>query len=177
MEIWKAVKGYEGLYEVSNLGRVRSLPKYNCKEIRILKTTINKKHGRCSVLLCKDTKTRKRVSVHRLVAIAFVENPNPQKYTEINHKDENPLNNKADNLEWCDRWYNMHYNNLKERIARPQKKRIIAKNKNELLKFESLAEANKKGFCGRVISKIINHPNQRKQGNYYKGYFWEIAND
>ena len=123
IEIWKSIEGYEGLYEVSNFGRIKSLPKYNRKQEKILHPTLNKKRGRLSVMLCKNAHSRKRFAVHKLVALAFVENPNPSCYFEVNHKDENPLNNVATNLEWCDRWYNMHFNNLKDRISRPQRKK------------------------------------------------------
>ena len=82
------IKGYEGLYQVSNLGRIKSLPKYNCKYEKILKLHTNKRDGRQSIMLCKDSSTRKRMLVHRLVAIAFIKNP--LNLHEINHKDENP---------------------------------------------------------------------------------------
>lgn len=176
MEEWRAVVGYEGLYEVSNLGRVRSLPKYNHPTTRILTPTLNKKRGRYSVLLCPNHYERKRVSVHRLVAMAFVKNPDPERFTEINHKDENPLNNNANNLEWCDRWYNMHYNNLHDRISRPQRKQVIGRKANgETIRFNSLTEADKNGFCKNVLSKIVNKRERKRRGTFYKGYFWEVA--
>lgn len=175
MEEWRAVVGYEGLYEVSNLGRVRSLPKYNSHKTKIMHPTVNKKQGRESVMLCLNPQSRKRISVHRLVAMAFVENPRPDKYTEINHKDENPLNNRADNLEWCDRWYNMHYNNLHDRISRPRSKPLVGISpEGKKISFKSLGDADRHGFCSRVISPIINGKVKRKHGNFYKGYFWEV---
>lgn len=173
LEEWRDVVGYEGLYEVSNLGNIRSLPKYNFSTTRIIKQTLNKKRGRLSVMLCHDPQSRKRCSVHRLVAEAFVKNNDPQKYTEVNHKDENPLNNRADNLEWCDRWYNMHYKDLQSRVARPQRKAIVGKaTDGSEIRFTSLTEANKHGFCSRIISSIVN--GHRKSGKYYKGYCWEV---
>lgn len=175
VEEWRPVVGYEGLYEVSNLGRVRSLPKYNSHKTKIMHPTVNKKQGRLSVMLCLDSKSRKRIYVHRLVAMAFVENPRPDIYTEINHKDENPLNNNADNLEWCDRWYNMHYNNLHDRISKPNCKRVVgtAPDGNKII-FPSLKEANKGGYCSRIITDILS--GKRKRGNFYKGYFWRVEN-
>jgi len=175
-EIWKPVVGYEGLYEVSNLGRIKSLPKYHYKDSKILNPTLNKKQKRYSVLLCKNSKHRKRINIHRLVALAFVPNPKPNIYTEVNHKDENPKNNRADNLEWCDRWYNMHYNDLPSRIPIPDNAKCIIGTDEDgnVISFNSLTEANQNGFCSRVLSTIINNPNTRKKGNYYKGYFWEI---
>lgn len=175
MEIWKTIPGYEGLYEASNLGNIRSLPKYNSHKTRLLKPTLNKERGRLSVILCSSPSERKRVSVHRLVAMAFVENPDPGAFTEINHKDENPLNNKADNLEWCDRWYNMHYNNLHDRITRPQRKGVVGVNSDgNIIFFNSLLEAEKNGYCRQTLSEIIN--GKRKKGNFYRGYFWEVGN-
>ena len=101
-EIWKPIKGYESLYEVSNLGRVKSL-KWG-KE-RILRTD-KSNNGYLRVVLCKDGK-KKKYLVHRLVCESFL--PNSNNLPEVNHKDENKTNNKVDNLEWCDRTYNNRY--------------------------------------------------------------------
>lgn len=101
-EIWKDIEGYEGLYQVSNYGQVRSL--HHEKPI-ILKQHTNIK-GYKKVGLSKDGKS-KTVSVHRLVAKAFL--PNPTDLPMVNHKDENPSNNIVDNLEWCDGSYNVTY--------------------------------------------------------------------
>ena len=91
-EIWKDVVGYEGLYEVSSLGRVKSV-----KRNKIL----SQKHnwdGYLRIQLWRNNKN-KYVSIHRLVAEAFIENPNTKPF--INHIDGNKQNNKVDNLEWC----------------------------------------------------------------------------
>ena len=93
-EIWKDIKGYEGVYQVSNLCKVRSL-QYNKQKILKIGYT-NKGYG--SINLCKNGKISHR-NVHRLVAETFI--PNPNKYFCVNHKDENPRNNNVDNLEWC----------------------------------------------------------------------------
>lgn len=106
-EIFKDIEGYEGLYQVSNLGNVKNL-----KTGRILKQQLHKGYWR--VGLRKDNK-KKTYSTHRLVAIAFVENPNPEKFDIINHKDENKANCRWDNLEWCDLTYNLNYGTIKER--------------------------------------------------------------
>lgn len=99
--VWKPVKGYEGLYVVSNTGQVRSL--IRCE--KELKQNVTKR-GYCSVELFRN-KHSKRLLVHRLVAEAFV--PNPDELPQVNHIDENPRNNFADNLEWCTAKYNMNY--------------------------------------------------------------------
>lgn len=105
MENWKPVVGYEGLYEVSDLGRVKSLNWRNRGFERCLYLKPHNK-GYLQVELAKDG-AKKMYTVHRLVATAFVENPNG--YPLINHKDENKLNNKAENLEWCTSSYNARY--------------------------------------------------------------------
>lgn len=102
MERWRDIKGYEGLYQISNCGRVKSL-KY-CKE-KILKS-IKSSNGYLQVNLYKDGK-RKYFLVHRLVATAFIYNI--ENYSQINHKDEIKSNNYVSNLEWCDYSYNNNY--------------------------------------------------------------------
>ena len=108
--IWKDVEGYENLYQVSTDGLVRSSHKGLWEILSAGKT----KHGYYNVLLHKDGK-RKNERVHRLVAKAFISNPN--NYPYINHKDENPSNNHVENLEWCTAEYNSNYGTCKERIG------------------------------------------------------------
>ena len=107
-EIWENIEGYEGQYQISNYGRVKSFK--NGKE-QIIKGNINQK-GYCIVDLYKN-KEKKHFQVHRLVAKAFI--PNPNNYPIVNHKDENPSNNRVDNLEWCTPKYNSNYGNIKEK--------------------------------------------------------------
>ena len=113
-EIWKDIPEYEGLYQISNFGNVRTLMYHGFKRKnpRLLKPQKNSR-GYLQVSLCKDNSIIK-VFVHRLVAQSFIKNPN--NYTIINHKDENPSNNKVDNLEWCDYKYNSNYGTFKERM-------------------------------------------------------------
>lgn len=108
-EVWENITGYEGLYQVSNLGRVKSLNYKGKGVIKILKGYI-KRDGYETVTLMKDG-IRKYLRVHRLVAQAFL--PNPDNLPQINHKDENPLNNIVDNLEWCTPSYNTKYSSYK----------------------------------------------------------------
>lgn len=103
MEIWKDIPGYEGLYQVSNYGRVKSFHGRVEKE-KILQPYYKQKYAQ--ILLIKDKK-RKLARVHRLVAEAFI--PNPDHKPQVNHKDENKRNNNVDNLEWCDCDYNIIY--------------------------------------------------------------------
>lgn len=107
-EIWKDIEGYEGLYQVSSTGKVKSFKGKNGakdKEGHILKANISR--GYPYVGLCKGDEGKKTFLVHRLVAAAFVSNPHG--YNEVNHKDENKMNSNAENLEWCTRDYNMAY--------------------------------------------------------------------
>lgn len=113
-EVWKPVKGYEGLYEVSNLGRVKS------SKGKILKNVVNG-HGYEHVNLYNNG-TIKTVYVHRLVANAFIQNPNG--YKDVNHKDECKTNNCVNNLEFCTVKYNNNYGTGKLRAAEKNGKRV-----------------------------------------------------
>ena len=120
MEEWKSIPGYEGLYEVSNLGRVRSVDRYvkylngmiHLHKGKVLSPGI-RSDGYLQVSLCCNGKY-KTIAVHRLVAQAFIENPD--NLPEINHKDEDKTNNSVDNLEWCDRSYNNTYGTRQDKV-------------------------------------------------------------
>ena len=119
-EIWRPVVGYEGLYEISSYGRVRSLDRY----VKYSNGQIHLHKGRIlssgkdinGYLMCNLylNKNMKKVSIHRLVAQAFL--PNIDNLPEVNHKDENKTNNRVDNLEWCTAKYNMNYGTRNIRI-------------------------------------------------------------
>ena len=111
-EEWRDIEGYEGLYQVSNLGRVKSLNYNRTKSEKILKTAMRR--GYLGVTLFKDGKP-KTFMVHRLVAMMFINNP--EKLPVVNHKDEDKLNNNADNLEWCTILYNNCYGTRLERVS------------------------------------------------------------
>ena len=117
-EIWKDIEGYEGLYQVSNLGRVKSLERIDrlgrLKPGVILRPKVER-GGYLLVGLHKEGK-QKMFLVHRLVAHAFI--PNPEGLPEINHRDEDKTNNLVDNLEYCDRKYNMNYGTRNERMTK-----------------------------------------------------------
>lgn len=119
MEIWKDIEGYEWLYQVSNLGRVKSLDRYvrnrngmTMKKGRIMKPFI-RKDGYMHVNLIKDG--MKLCYIHRLVAVSFI--PNPLGLAEVNHKDENKANNTVDNLEWVSRLTNARYGTRNQRSS------------------------------------------------------------
>lgn len=141
------IKGYEGLYKISNKGDVISLSKdsgfLKLKE-RIMKPTI-KPGGYLDIKLTKDGKS-KHFYVHRLVAEHFI--PNINNYPQINHKDNNPKNNNITNLEWCNNSYNVKYSNI------PQKLRELRGDKLEITNIETneIIIANSK----REAAEIIN---------------------
>lgn len=153
-EIWKDIPRYEGLYQVSNLGRVKSVDRFDNRN-RYLKGKVMKqrldKRGYFKVNL-SNTGKKKLWFVHRLVAIAFI--PNPYDFPVINHKDENPQNNNVDNLEWCTVKYNTNYGTgIQRRIKKRKGKRTNDKrcktiyqysNEGELMKiFSSLGDASR----------------------------------
>lgn len=177
-EIWKDIKGYEGLYQVSNFGRVKSLsrkrnrPNENATITeRILSLGYNAQ-GYALCVLYKDKKT-KTLRVHRLVAEAFI--PNPNNYPIVNHKDENPANNRADNLEWCSYSYNQSYGTVCSRKSdamtngKTSVKIEQYTTDNRYVKtYPSLAEARRNGYSN--ISKCLN--GKRKTAG---GFKWRYA--
>lgn len=121
MALWKEVKGYETLYLVSDDGKVLSLPRIvtgnrgvYVREHCILKPGLRGKNGLLYQFVCllKDGQVERK-SVHRLVAEAFVNNPNPEIFNVVNHIDHNTQNNCAENLEWCDQQYNNEHGHNK----------------------------------------------------------------
>ena len=104
-EIWKDVIGYEGLYQVSNFGKIKSLRRNIIMKTQKRGSRENNKYE--TVQLCSKNQKAKNFSIHRLVAKAFL--PNPNNLKEVNHKDENKMNNNLDNLEWSDQSYNRKY--------------------------------------------------------------------
>ena len=109
MEEWKDINGYEGLYMISNFGRIKSL-----YQNRILKPKVDK-NGYLEIGLMKN-KRRKYFKVHRLVAMNFIDNQN--NYPVVNHKNEIKNDNRVENLEWCTVKYNNHYSKDYKNIKR-----------------------------------------------------------
>lgn len=165
-EIWKDIEGYEGLYQVSNIGRVKSVRKNI-----ILKSQIAS-NGYERVVLSVNN-ISKDYSVHRLVATAFISNPN--NYPIVNHKDENRTNNCVGNLEWCTQKYNVNYGTGNKRRARSQSKKVLQfKPDGTFVKeWESIREIERMtGYSSGYISACCR--NIRKTAY---GYLWKYKKE
>lgn len=175
-EIWRDVIGYEGLYQVSNYGRVKSLNYHGGKKEKVLKPGKDR-CGYLYVVLCKEG-SHKKYKVHRLVAQAFI--PNPNNYPCVNHKDENKTNNCVDNLEWCTYKYNTNYGTCIERSANS---RINDKRSKPVLQYSLEGNFIKKWPSGREIQRQLGF----NQGgisncclgkcNTAYGYIWRYKNE
>ena len=166
MEEWKDIQGYEGLYQISNMGRVKSLNYRNTGKEGIMKLD-KVKGGYLQLYLYKDGK-RKHYLVHRLVATAFCENP--EGYNEVNHINEDKADCRADNLEWCSSSYNNSYNDKGKKIGKKLSKPVIGINKVSglILEFPSSREAERQTGIGN--SNIIKCC--KGKANSAGGYVW-----
>jgi hypothetical protein len=176
-EEWKDIAGYEGIYQVSNTGRVRSLDRkimhsdgkpYTVKG-RILKLFTNRYKYLCADLSVDNKKLSARA--HRLVAAAFIDNP--YNLPCVNHKDENKANNTVDNLEWCTIQYNNTYGNYSRFGPERKAKKVSQFSKDgELIKtYVSQAEAQRStGLSSSSIGVCCS--GKRKT---YGGYVWKYA--
>lgn len=190
-EIWKDIQDYEELYQVSNLGRIKSLKRtfkiynrfsalsnINVKE-KIKKLTKDK-NGYLIVSISKNG-YEKKCKVHRLVAQTFV--PNPNRYNEINHIDGNKRNNNVSNLEWCTRNKNMKHaseTNLMKPILgqkNPLSKAVIQydKNMNKIAEYGSINEAGRK--TGYGSQNIGNCCRGAKHCKTAYGYIWKYKEE
>lgn len=156
IEEWKEINGYEGYYEVSNMGNVRTMDRiiyksdgsYQTYKSRPLKVAYNKRNNMYVVYLSLNGK-KKCISVHRLVAEAFCYNDNPEIKTTVNHIDGDRSNNKANNLEWTS--YSENLQHAYDTLKRPHNKAIkknrkcitINKITNEKKEHKSIAEASR----------------------------------
>lgn len=163
-EIFKDIKDYEGLYQVSNLGRV-----YSIRTNKFLKPKLNR-CGYLSVNL-KYKGSHVTKSIHRLVAQAFI--PNPNDFPQVNHKDEDKTNNCVDNLEWCSAKYNINYGTARERTAQHFRKSVLMfdLNNNFIKEFNSAAEAG--SYVNGNSSNIIGCCLMYEHYNSAYGYKWK----
>lgn len=197
-EIWKDISGYEGKYQVSSLGRVKSLNYNRTKKEKILKGGKDNV-GYLSIRLCKEGKP-KTYRVHRLVAESFIDNPH--NYPIINHKDEDKTNNCIENLEWCTQKYNNTYGTcINRRVANTDYKAIAAKidykevgrkNSEKLLnrkdkskpvlqftkdnkfvkEWVSNRECERNGYDHSAVASCC-----KGKLKSYKGFIWKYKND
>lgn len=171
-EEWKDIQNYEGLYQVSNLGRVKSFrqsTKLRCKSEYILKPFLAN-NGYAQVTLYNNTKKHKFL-VHRLVACAFI--PNPDNLPQINHKDEDRTNNVVDNLEWCTAEYNNAYGTAKLRaidtVSKPIEQVTFDGKVIAIYRSTRIASEILKINTGTLKSAVIKH-------SQCNGYFWRYSN-
>ena len=167
-EIWKDIPGYEGIYQVSNLGKIRSL-KYN--KVRILRPSKNGS-GYYTVLLYLNN-VAKNLSIHRLVWSAF-NGPIPEGL-EINHKDEDKANNALLNLELVTRKENMNYGTAIARSAKKRSKSVIQFDKNGIFikEWPSLNEIQRQ--LGYSASNILNCCHNVAHSAY--GFIWKYKKE
>lgn len=173
-EIWKDIEGYEGLYQVSNLGRVKSLNYGKTGQERLLKQSYKKgtKYKTIGLYYGKQ----KRFFVHVLVAKAFVDGY--RKGYEVNHIDENVENNRAENLEWVTHADNINHGTRNKRVSKKQLNNSersrpvigISVKDGSVIAFESLHEAERNGFNRGCVSQCAKN----KEGfKTHKGYAWK----
>ena len=182
-EVWKDIPEYEGLYQVSNTGKVRRLNYRGSGKTKLLKQSTDKGYKR--IVLSKNGK-KKNHWVHRLVAIVFISNPN--NYKEVNHKDENPSNNNVKNLEWCTREYNNNYGTRNKRASEshkgkckgkdhPKSKPILMYDKegNFIRQFDCISDTNEY-FSKKNAYKNVNSCLTGKNKTAY-GYVFAYIDD
>lgn len=170
-EYWKPVVGYETSDEISNMGRMRIINYRNTGKYKLRKLTIHSK-GYFTVHLTKNSIT-KLYQVHRLVAEAFI--PNPQNLPCVNHKDENKLNNNVDNLEWCTNKYNINYGTRNKRISKKMTNGKLSKpviqydlNGNFIKEWPSAHECGRNGFNDSSVSACC-----RGKLKTHRGFIWK----
>ena len=154
MEEWRDIKGYEGYYQISNMGRVKSVERtVRCgRGYRIIPEKIKKGkdngHGYLQVKLYKECKVKQPL-VHVLVATAFLDNPD--NLPEVNHKDEDKTNNCVENLEYCSKSYNINYGTRNKRVAEKVSEKLKGRKQSE----EHIKKKSKPVFSVNKKSGLI----------------------
>lgn len=183
-EEWRDISGYEGFYQASSLGKIRSVDRrcWNGKTMalmkgKILKLAFSGDDRKYLVAHLSKYHKQKTFSVHRLIAHAFL--PNPDNLPEVNHKDENPSNNRVSNLEWCTRSYNTNYGTHNEKLRNTKSARYG----KPILQFDLLgnfiseyptlmAAERATGFHNGNISHCC-----RGDCSYAYGYVWKFKEE
>lgn len=191
-EIWKDIEGYDGIYQVSNLGRIRSLDRnvpalcaktgtirdYFRKGKMMKLRPINTGAGYMVVTLKDNDRKAHTELVHRLVARAFV-----QGYfdgADVNHRDENKANNRADNLEWCNRQYNINYGTGKWRRHKFNERAVeqLTADGQHVATYKNIADAARAVGCDpSSISAVCKGRHGTKNCLTAKGYRWRYTDE
>lgn len=168
-EIWLPIEGYEN-YQVSNMGRVKSLGNDKSRKEKILRQGKNHK-GYLFVILYKEGKL-KSFRVHRLVANAFI--PNPNNYPTVNHKNEIKTDNRVDNLEWMNMKQQINHGTCIQRRAEKERNGVLSKqvyqydkNYNLIKIWTSTQECDRNGYNHGAVSACC-----RSELKHYKNYIW-----
>jgi len=167
MEVWRDVLGYEGLYQVSSLGRVKSLDRVDCAGRKLKGIILQQSYTRAgyrSIGLSKDGALCS-YRVNRLVAIAFINNPN--NYPQVGHKDDNKENNSVDNLYWTTQKENNTHNNKHIRVGEKIGKAIQGDCGSNSVTFKSSLDAGKHGFNSSAIRNCLTG-----RSHTHQGYSW-----
>ena len=172
-ETWKDIAGFEGLYMISNKGNVYSVERKDAGGVNRGGRTLESRYDKDDYLivdLCKNGKSKTK-KVHRLVAGAFL--PNPNGLPQVNHRDEVKDNNNVENLEWCDSKYNNNHGTRNKRSAQTRSKKVRATNikTNEVVKFNSTHDAGRKGYDQSSVAKACKGVFYTS-GHAYRGYVW-----
>lgn len=174
IETWKDIPKYEGLYQVSNMGRIKSLKRKTlngkCLYDKILNNRINH-NGYLMIFLSKNKKI-KGYRIHRLVAQAFI--PNPDNLPQVNHIDKNKTNNRINNLEWCTAKYNTQHAIINKLRDNKYRRKIVQcdLDNNIVKEWNSIKEATDFGFSKSGIWQCCN--NKRNMHKNYKWYYKEV---
>lgn len=164
-EVWKDISEFEGLYQVSNLGRVRNRD-------GLVKQTKTNNRGYIQICLHKQGKSYYKL-MHRVVAEAFI--PNPNELPQINHKDEDKNNNTIQNLEWCTNMYNRHFGTSIQRMAQHHNYSEVAKASSKpvlqlkdgmvIKQYESVMAASREvGISDSAIRQVCYGRNKNSAG-------------
>lgn len=181
-EIWKPIKDYEGLYEVSNTGRIRSIER-TVKRLNRYKTYTNQlipekikkgspdKDGYLKVGLWKNNKCC-TTSIHRIVATAFINNP--KMLPQVNHLDENKCNNRVDNLQWCSPLENINHGTGKARRTKTMSKPVLQFDPfgNFIREYKSISDTRNYGFCFQGVGYCCIG-----KTSMYKNFIWKYKDN
>ena len=159
VEVWKDYKNY---YQVSNFGRIFS-KRYN----KIMKPTLNA-YGYYRICIYDSPKHFKNELVHRIVAQAFI--PNPDNLPEVNHRDENPQNNFVSNLEWCSAKYNSNFGTRNKRIGKSNSKKVLQYTLDGefVREWQSTMECGRNGFNQGHVAECC-----RGERKTHKDFIWK----